>query len=242
MPTPPSPVRTSVGTCPHVPVGVARPIGVGAADDVYGAGGVDHAGVHSSARPRRAGRAGCPRGATLIACKRACACASIEDIEDYRRYVTSVYARFPTETHARTQQTDRRRNKDMRKHTRARARAHTHTGTYVHVRAHTHIHTNTQTPTQEAMHGWVCGAKQQISECGMSTVRHERLSCANNVVASGRYRRRSALESATGSATGSASESATDSALHEHIHSRDTQTAYMCTCMRTCMYVQTEGI
>jgi hypothetical protein len=51
--------RTSVGARPHVVVvGAAE---AGAADDVDGAGGVDHRRVRKSRSPRRAGGAACPR-------------------------------------------------------------------------------------------------------------------------------------------------------------------------------------
>ncbi len=103
--------HTSVGARPHVPeVGGA----IVAADDVDGAGSVDHGRVPSSASPRRAGRAASPHGA----------CG------------THTNPHAHTRTHTRTHARNRTR-------TRTRMHARTHARTHSHAHAFTHTHTHT---------------------------------------------------------------------------------------------------
>ncbi len=112
-------VRTSVSALPHI-----WRAGGGAADDVDGAGGVDHGRVVRSASPRRAGRAIRP-GHTCVRPTRA------------TRPMAPPRKQSPLSSHC------------TRTHARTHTRTHTHTHspttrTYTHTSTHARTHANTQ--------------------------------------------------------------------------------------------------
>ncbi len=160
-----SPVRTSVGALPHIlQVGVAAAV---AADDVDGAGGVDHGRVVRSRTPLRAGRTARPRRACVHTSKPTDGTNTARSTHGGRPHVAGRSintAKVPmggpaqpraARTHTRAKMQNCR-NTCTRAHTKAHMPGHTQAYAHTDARANANANTRKDTHTNPTHHHRRC--------------------------------------------------------------------------------------